>query len=87
MLIAYLSIVNQVRILCRVSLQLQTSEISVSVESSYIKTITSGIHGGYRLVSIYDLQYSKPTGAGYFGVNFGHLKSEVFHWGGGGFLV
>ena len=25
-------------------------------------------------------------GGGYFGVNFGHLKSEVFHWGGGGAL-
>ena len=22
-------------------------------------------------------------GGGYFGVNFGHLKLEVFHWGGG----
>ena len=42
---------------------------------------TSGIHEGYRLVSIYDLPDSKPFG--YFGVNFGHLKSEVFHWGGG----
>ena len=26
-------------------------------------------------------------GEGYSGVNFGHLKSEVFHWGEGGFLV
>ena len=44
---------------------------------------TSGIHGGYRLVSTYDLPDSKPTEVGgYSGVNFGHLKSEVFHWGG-----
>ena len=43
---------------------------------------TSGIHGGYRLVSTYDLPDSKPLG-GYSGVNFGYLKSEVFHWGGG----
>ena len=42
---------------------------------------TSGIHGGYRLVSTYDLPDSKP--GGYSGVNFGHLKSKVFHGGGG----
>ena len=69
-----------------------------------------GIHGGYRLVSTYDLPDSGPMGGGgwgysgvksentqsakkllnfnfrgegYFGVNFGHLKSEVFHLGGG----
>ena len=46
---------------------------------------TSGIHGGNRLVSTYDLPDSKPFKGGYFGVNFGHLKSEVFRffWGGG----
>ena len=44
---------------------------------------TSGIHGGYRLVSTYNLLDSKPWGGGYFGVNFGHLKSEVFHFGEG----
>ena len=47
---------------------------------------TSGIHGGYRLVSTYDLPDSKPGGGvfggGYFGVNFGHPKCGVFHWGG-----
>ena len=41
----------------------------------------SGIHGGYRLVSTNDLQDCKPIG-GYSGVNFGHLKSEVFDLGG-----
>ena len=63
------------------------------------KQATSGIHGGYRLVSTYDLPDSKPFrgvfrsklwssqiwsfpwGGGYFRVNFGHLKSEFFHWG------
>ena len=61
---------------------------------------TSGIHGGYRLVSTYDLPDCQPMGGGeggileytlvisnlkffslgrgYSGVNFGHLKSEVF---------
>ena len=45
---------------------------------------TSGVHGGYRLVSTYDLPDCKTTTGGwYFGVNFGHLKSEVFrNWGG-----
>ena len=43
--------------------------------------------GDTDLVSTYDLPDSKPMGAGgYFGVNFGHLKSDVFHWGGGGIL-
>ena len=46
---------------------------------------TSGIHGGYRLVSTYDLPDCKPMGGGgYSGVNFGHLKSEVFQWGDSG---
>ena len=36
-------------------------------------------NGGYRLVSTYE-------GGGYFRVNFGHLKSEVFHLGGGGYF-
>ena len=41
--------------------------------------------GGYRLVSTYDLPHSQPGGGrGYSGVNFGDLKSEVFHLGGGG---
>ena len=109
-----------------------------SDEISVYNNITSGIHGGYRLVSTYDLLDSKPTGrvfqsklwssqiwrfslggrgvfqsklwssqiwsfsfgggfrsklwssqiwsfslgGGYFRVNFGYLKSEVFHWGG-----
>ena len=42
---------------------------------------TSGIPGGYRLVSTYDL-LDFPKWGGYFGVNFGHLKSEVFQRGG-----
>ena len=42
---------------------------------------TSGIPGGYRLVSTYDLP-DFPELGGYFGVNFGHLKSEVFRRGG-----
>ena len=47
---------------------------------------TSGIHGGYRLVSTYDLPDCKTTtGGGYSRVNFGHLKSEVFRNGGGGY--
>ena len=46
---------------------------------------TSGIPGGYRLVSTYDLpDFSEMGGGGYFGVNFGHLKSEVFRNAGGG---
>ena len=62
---------------------------------------TSGIPGGYRLVSTYDLPHfpklgrgvfrsklwssqiwSFPKWGGYSGVNFGHLKSEVFRNGG-----
>ena len=37
--------------------------------------------GDTDLVSTYDLPDSKPTGR-YSRVNFGHLKSEVFHFGG-----
>ena len=44
---------------------------------------TSGIPGGYRLVSTYDLTHFPKWGGGYSGVNFGHLKSEVFRNGGG----
>ena len=44
---------------------------------------TSGIPWGYRLVSTYDLPHSKPGGGAYSGVNFGDLKFEVFHLGGG----
>ena len=71
------------------------------------QVLTSGIPGGYRLVSTYDLPHfpkcgggvfrsklwssqiwSFPKWGGYSGVNFGHLKSEVFqNVGGGGFLV
>ena len=42
--------------------------------------------GDTDLVSTYDLLDSKPTGGGYSGVNFGHLKYEVSHFvvGGGG---
>ena len=48
---------------------------------------TSGIPGGYRLVSTYDLpDFPKCGGGGYFGVNFGHLKYEVFRNGGGGYF-
>ena len=43
---------------------------------------TSGIQGGYRLVSTYDLPDCKLTGGSNSGVNFGHLKSEVFHLAG-----
>ena len=42
-----------------------------------VNTETSGIPGGYRLVSTYDLTHF-PKWGGYSGVNFGHLKSEVF---------
>ena len=45
---------------------------------------TSGIPGGYRLVSTYDLPHFPKWGGGYSGVNFGHLKSEVFQNGGVG---
>ena len=65
---------------------------------------TSGIPGGYRLGSTYDLPdfpkcggggvfrsklwssqiWSFPKWGGYFGVNFGHLKYEVFRHGVGG---
>ena len=38
---------------------------------------------GYRLVSTYDLPHFPKWGRG-FGVNFGHLKSNVFQNGGGG---
>ena len=43
-----------------------------------LKTLqTSGIHGGYRLVSTYDLPDCKTTRGGeYFGVDFEHPKSE-----------
>ena len=86
---------------------------SLQHEAAHQPELTSGIHGGYRLVSTYDLPDCGPFwglgggvggwGAktentqsakkwlnlnfqgGYFGVNIGHLKSEVFHWGGGGF--
>ena len=44
---------------------------------------TSGIPGGYRLVSTYDLTHFPKWGGGYSGVNFCHLKSEVFQNGGG----
>ena len=43
---------------------------------------TSGIPGGYRLVSTYNLPHFSKWG-GYSGVNFGYLKSEVFQNGGG----
>ena len=49
---------------------------------------TSGIPGGYRLVSTYDLTHFPKWGGGYSGVNFGHLKTEVFRnlkFSGGGY--
>ena len=42
---------------------------------------TSGIPGGYRLVSTYNLPHFLKWG-GYSRVNFGHLKSELFRNGG-----
>ena len=48
------------------------------------KRKTSGIPGGYRLVSTYDLTHF-PKWGGYSGVNFGHLQSEVFWNGVGGY--
>ena len=48
-----------------------------------VKNETSGIPGGYRLVSTYDLtHFPNLAGGVYSGVNFGHLKSEVFRNGG-----
>ena len=52
--------------------------------ASSLQHVTSGIPGGYRLVSTYDLPDFLKWGGGYFGVNFGHLKSEVFRNMGGG---
>ena len=46
--------------------------------------------GGYSGVRTENTQSCKIClnfnfrGWGYSGLNFGHLKSEVFHWGGGG---
>ena len=65
----------------RKSLQYEVADSSTAINR------TSGIPGGYRLVSTYDLPHFPKWGGGggYSRVDFGHLKSEVFRNGGGVF--